>query len=386
MSEHVGANVVLRYVNGNGGVDSDTGANPVASGRGSGDGPWKTLQHAFNEIAGSNDPNDGDVLVIMKTGNDSKWYGLSGPAQASGGLTFDPASKEVMIVGADALGNVDGTVVEIHGGSLDNNTPMILMSNDGTDNMQFHNLIFDGGNTAKHCIESDIRYQHNIQWHNCQFKGACGDGINFAGGNTSCYWNYINCRFNNNGGAGITGNATEFAMYYGCLFDNNNTDGAHIGASARIAECIFYNNGDDGADINTSGLVMTNCIVANNGDEGIVLSGGSHGLITNTIFSNNGQYHISNGSNSEIRIMNCTFTGTAGNTFAYESGNKYLTVFNSDLDTGPTFADLTNFDFTPSYEFGGNTIGTPLPYRMFGSTAGSVGLNKWIGTEVTSIF
>tara|TARA_R100000808_G_C2125607_1_gene135938 strand:+ start:65 stop:1219 length:1155 start_codon:yes stop_codon:yes gene_type:complete len=384
MSEHFGANVVKRYVDGENGDDGYDGASSSPGGHGA--GPWKTIQKGLNELAGSNDPQDGDVLIIKKTSNDALYYGLSGNHQASNGLTCECSSKEVLIIGANSSGVVDGSRVEIHGGSLDNNTPMLTISEGGSDNLQWSHFVFDGGNTAAYCVDNTIRYNHNIQWHNCQFKGACGDGIRNLAGSSSAYWNFIQCRFNNNGGAGLTGNASEFAMYYGCMFDNNNTDGANFGGSARIAECIFYNNGDDGADFNTSGLVMTNCIVANNGDDGGNFSGGSHGLVVDTIFANNGQYHIVNGSNSEIRFINCTFTGTAGNTFAYESGNKYLTVLNSDLNTGPTFSNLTNFDFTPSYEFGGITIGTPLPYRMFGSTAGSVGLNKWTNTEDISIF
>jgi len=369
MSEYNGASVNIFYVDGENGNDANAGTSTGAA--------WQTIQKGFDAIQ-TGTLVDGDELRIMATSNDATYYNLTAK------LTVTWSSKEVVINGANSSGVVDGTVVEVNGTGLNGTTPMLEISVGVADHSVFANLYFNAADTAQHCIEATSASSHNIHWVNCQVSSATSHGL--YTNNLAMYWNFINCRFDNNGDSGCESQSTQFAMYYKCLFDNNAGDGLRCGAASRIAECVFYNNGDDGAYIHNSGAVVCNCIFDSNTSDGAYTTGSGQGIWVNNIHSNNTNKGLNVGSGVESRHYNDAFYGNGAEINII--GTVHLSMYNYISATNPNYTDATNFDFTPD---GTSTIhgaGMPTQYQWYGSTASDIGLDEWraSGGESISIF
>ena len=372
MAEYNGANVSIWYVNGDGGTDTTTGGGGTTVAL-----AWDTIQYAFDKIADGT-LTDGDELRIMSTSADATYYNLTAK------LTVTWSGKVVVINGANSSGVVDGTVVEINGTGLNGTTPMVEISVAAADNVIFSHLYFNAVDVAQHCVEATSANSHNIQWINCRFSSATSHGVYCN--NLAMYWNFVNCRFDNNGDSGCEHQSSQFAMYYKSLFDNNTGDGLRCGISARIAECVFYNNGDDGLNVHNAGAVVCNCIFDSNTSDGAYTTGSNQGVWVNNLHTNNTAYGLNVGSDTESRHYNNAFYGNGGEIFV--TGTVHLSMYNYISATNPNYEDAANFDFTPD---GTSTIhgaGIPTQYQWYGSTASDIGLDEWraSGGENISIF
>lgn len=383
-----GADVVKYYIDGENGVDGPGGNNGLAYTGSRGVGPWKTIQYALDVLATSSSSHDGDIFHIMTTSNDSLYYGLSGAHQTNPfGLSAGHNSQEVIFIGASTTGLANNTVVEIHGGSLDNSTSMLNINNATIDYLQFANVKFDGGGTAQYCVDQSLgRNTHNMAFINCRFTNAFSDGYNT--GNTPGYTNFVHCRFDNNGGAGISAAHSNFSMYHKCLFDNNITDGARIGGHARVSNCVFAHNGAAGAIFNNSATVTDSIFDGNTGN-GCQIKSTGQGPHLNCIYSNNGDYGLTFESAVEARHYMCNFYNNgSGNTAATGTKHYYLHDYHT---TDPAFVDADNLDYTighnpNNYTNLNKTRGMNTHFKIYGSTSDSIGVHKWRKSENINIF
>jgi len=371
MAEHTGTHVTTYYVHGeNGDDDANDGTSLLAS--------WQTIQKAFDEIAAGNIV-DGDEVRILKTSDDATHYGISAK------LTCTWSGREVLITGANSSGVVDGTVVTINGDGLDGSTPMMEISVAVADNVIFANLKFDADDTAQHCVEATSANSHNLYWANCQFTQATSHGV--YTNNLAMYWQFVNCRFDNNGGDGANHSSSNYGVYYKCLFDNNAADGGRMGQAAKVVECVFFNNGNEGMYISNNGATVFSCVFDNNASDGVYISGANQSMFVDCLFTNNTAYGIVVGSGAENRHFNSAFYNNGTDSF-YESGTKHLTMHNYLDDVTTTYDDASNFDFT--HNSGSSVVGAGMPthYKWFGSTASDIGLGKFRaeGGESISIF
>ena len=369
MASYNGASVTIYYVDGENGNDSSTGLSYNLA-------PWKTIQKAFDEIAAGNIV-DGDEVRIMKTADDATNYGISAK------LTCTWNGREVIINGANSLGVVDGTIVEINGDGLDGSTPMLEISVATADNLVFSHLKFDAADTAQHCVEATSANSHHVNWVNCQFTQATSHGV--YTNNLAMYWNYVNCRFDNNGGSGLEHQSSMYGGVHKCLFDNNAGDGGRFGGASKITQCVFFNNGDDGAYVSNSGCFICDCIFDDSAGSGLYLSGGGQGIITNCLFTNNAGYGTKIGSGTETRQFNCAFYGNGTNSY-YTTGTVHLSMYNFLDDATTTYGVTSDFDFTHDGASSVVGAGMPMPFRWMGSTSDDIGLSKWVNTESISVF
>jgi len=369
MAEHTGTHVTTYYVDGeNGDDDANAGTSTGAA--------WQTIQKAFDELAAGNIV-DGDEVRILKTSDDATHYGISAK------LTVTWSGREVLITGANSSGVVDGTVVTINGDGLDRFTPMMEISVGTADSIIFANLKFDADDTAQHCVEATSANSHHIYWANCQFTQATSHGV--YTNNLAMYWQFVNCRFDNNGGDGANHSSSNYGVYYKCLFDNNAADGGRMGQAAKVVECVFFNNGDDGLHISNAGATVFNCVFDNNASDGVYITGSQQSMFVDCLFTNNTAYGIVVGSGCENRHFNSAFYNNGTDSF-YETGTKHLTMHNYLDDVTTTYGVTADFDFTHNGDSSVVGAGMPTHYKWMGSTASDIGLNKWVNTESISIF
>tara|TARA_Y100000296_G_scaffold76197_1_gene96616 strand:+ start:183 stop:1292 length:1110 start_codon:yes stop_codon:yes gene_type:complete len=369
MAEYNGSSVVIYYVDGGAGSDSNAGTHPT-------DSPWKTIQYAFDKIADGTIV-DGDEVRIMKTDDDATNYGISAK------LTCTWNNREVIINGCNASGVVDGTIVEINGDGLDSSTPMLEVSVTTIDYSYFSHLKFNAADTAQHCVEVTNTNNHHVTFINCQFTSATDDGVNMN--IKANYWKFINCRADNNGSSGIEHASSNYGLYYKCLFDNNAGDGLRSGVNAMIVECAFFNNGDDGAYVNNSASHVCNCVFDNNTSDGLYIAGGGQSMVMNNVFSNNTRYGLNVGSGAESRQFNNAFYNNAIDSY-YVTGTIHLSMYNYLDDVTTNWGVTADFDFT--HDGASSVVGSGMPthYKWMGSTADDIGLNKWVNTESINVF
>jgi len=364
---HKGSNVAVYYVNGGLGDDANNGTTPALA--------WDTIQKAFDKIADGT-INNGDEVRIMGTTADATNYALT--------AALNPAwdAVELLITGANAAGDVDGTVVLIDGSNLNSSTPMLDMGATECERAVWANLHFDASDDAQYCVESAANNNYQV-WVNCRFSQAVSNGVHRVG---NTYWSMINCRFDNNGGDGMNAGNTSFGVIYKCLFDNNAGDGAESGVRDKWISCVFYNNGGDGANINTSGGIIVDCIFDNNTSDGLFDSGTTiQGVRVNNIYSNNAAYGVNHETNTDSMGFNEVF---------YNNNSDFddvalVSVFNYTPGASgfnPSFVDRVNFDFTTGSTFEGHGLGMSTPYKWFGSTAADAGVGKWRSSETITIF
>ena len=377
MAEYTGSSVTIYYVDGENGDDNSADATTTG-------GAWETIQKAFDEMVAGNIA-DGDEVRIMSTSDDETYYDLGGAQQTGGKLTCTWSSKEVLITGANSSGVVDGTIVTIFGDSLSSpeSTPMMEVSVGTADYTMFSHLKFDANDKAQHCVEATVAGSHNMGFINCQFTQAASHGVNL--GALANYWNFINCRFDNNGDAGMYHTSSYYAQCYKCLFDNNVGIGARIGSQSRITECVFHNNGDDGMYISNAGAVVCNCVFDNNASDGVYVSGSGQSIFMDCLFTNNTGYGLVAGSSTETKHFNSAFYNNGTDSY-YTTGTVHLSMFNYLDDVTTTYGVTADFDFTPNGASSVVGAGIPTHYKWMGATGSDIGLNKWVNTESISVF
>lgn len=381
MTDLKGANVNIWYVNGDGGNNSITG-DSVAN-------AWDTVQYAFDKIADGT-VNDGDEIRICKTSDDATHYGI--------GTALNPAwnDKEITITGANASGLVDNTQVILT--ATASITAIIDIGANECEKMVWANLHFDGADTATYCVQSAID-NHYQKWLNCRFSQATSHGVY----KLTNYWDFANCRFDNNGGDGMRMDATSYASHYKCLFDNNAACGVDTGTENAFRhnwfECVFYNNGTIGFDCSGSGSIICNCIFDDNGAAGLKDRGASiQTCRAGNIYSNNALAGVEYYTTTDSVAFNELFynnrhdtednngSGAADADGIGELGHIINYIAGASAEN-PNYANASSFDFTPTRPaFGGIGSGVPTPYKWFGSTANDIGLGKFRGDESISIF
>ena len=380
MTDLRGANVAVWYVNGDGRADNTTSDRGTAY-----NNAWDTIQFAFDKIADGT-VNDGDEIRICKTSDDDRFYAITS--------ALNPAwdQKEVTITGANASGEVDGTQTILT--ATASITAILDIGATECERTVWAHLHFDGDDTATYCINSAAN-NHYQKWLNCRFSQATSHGVY----KLANYWDFIKCRFDNNGGDGLRMDSTTYASHYKCLFDNNTGAGCDTGTENAYRhkwyECVFYNNGKEGFDCVGSGAVIVNCIFDSNGEEGLKDKGSSiQTFRVGNIYSNNTRAGANYSGSTDSVAFNELFynnrndtedTGVDADAIS-EFGHMINYVPGSSSDVNPQYADPSNFDFTPISSFAGIDRNTPTPYKWFGSTADDIGLNKFSEGESISVF
>jgi hypothetical protein len=379
MSDKQGANVAVWYVNGDGGADNTTSSRGQAY-----NNAWDTIQFAFDKIADGT-VTDGDEIRICKTSDDATHYAV--------GTALNPAwdQKEITITGANASGLVDNTQVILT--ATASITAILDIGAGECERMVWANLHFDGADTATYCVNSAAT-NHYQKWLNCRFSQATSHGLY----KLANYWDFANCRFDNNGGDGLRMDSTSYASHYKCLFDNNAACGVDTGTENAYRhnwfECVFYNNGTIGFDCSGAGSIICNCIFDNNGEEGLKDRGSSiQTCRAGNIYSNNTEGGVNYHSTTDSVAFNELFynnrhdtedTGADADGIS-ELGHMINYIAGASAEN-PNYTNAAGLDFTPTKSGGYVGAGMPIPYKWNGSNADDIGLGKWVNTESISTF
>ena len=321
----------------------------------------------------------------MKTSNDHNFY------RSRDEILITWSGKEVVILGANEDGQVDGTRPTIYGGQLASTESIFKCTSGASDQSHFVNLIFDGEDTCQSCFEQSVTGNHNSSFINCRFTQATTHGVEVVSSN---YYSYYGCRFDNNGADGLNQLGSQFNIVEKCLFDNNAGDGADIVSGCRVTDCVFYNNGGKGLDSSISGSFFHNNIFDDNGSYGHALDGSGRATCTGNIYSNNTSEGIYTGDNKMVTFLNCAFFNNGGIGDAQgvhgESGYNDHRIFHNYIPgtsaENPNWRDTAIFDFTPGNTYEGRGAGMPSPIAYFGLTASDIGINRWKLSETISVF
>jgi len=373
-----GANVKVFYVHGCSGNDSNTQDGTSGSNHFGSTGAWKTIQKAF-DMAATGTVDDADEIHIMKTTNDALYY------RPTAGIGVTWYNRDIAVHGSNSTGAVDGTVVEIHGGSAGATALMYVHQGSGAvDYCNFTNLYFNGADTSTHAVHVKDQTNVDLNWINCRFSSATDHGFK-SGVDTATdnnYMQFVNCRFDNNGDAGIYHSGANHFMVYKSLFDNNVGIGAYLSQNIKIAESVFYGNTGNGCEV-SNGSNISNCVFDSNrgAQGGLVIRGSRNGWGMNNIYSNNTQYGIYVWGGRPQSELNPVFYNNGGT----YTGNE-LKVQNMTTTGTVEFVDPANLDFTPKPTSSSIGAGQSQPFAYFGSTADDAGISKWVKTENTSIF
>jgi len=367
VADYTGGAVTIFYVDGENGNDanSDVQAQTFAT-------AWKTLQHAFDRVASATGgtPGDGDEIRVAITSDDSTHYAIA----AKNTITW--SGKEVMFIGCNASGTVDGTRPTIYGTSLNGTTPMFEVSVATADHAHFVHFIFDANDVAQHTFEVTTANSHQMQFVDCQFKQATGNGVEFNG--VANQWSFLSCQFDNNGAIGCNQDGIGNSMYYNCLFNDNVGDGCFNGTNVKMSNCVSYSNGGDGFGCSNAGALYVNCVSDANTSDGWAITGTTgQGMLVNCVATNNGAYGIVLASGGTTRLYNFhTYNNTSGAKSV--GGTDELSIFEHYTSVvNPTWEDAANFDFTPngdSLMVGG---GIAMPLQYFGSSTTDAGIGMF---------
>ena len=353
-----------------------------SSGDGSEGSPWKTITKMVEVINGTASSGlDGDMFIIKNTGVYAE------AAQ----IDVQFLGQDMIITGANANGEIDGTQIVVSGENLNSSTPM-FQYNDASgrsDGGVWANIHFDAKDTAQHCIEATTNNNHGVSFINCRFSNATDAGMK---PNSSIYWSFIKCRFDNNAGSGfLQASGSLFSLLYKCIFDNNGDDGCRTGGWGRIVECVFHNNEDRGLQAGHGGSVVVGCVFDYNREDGVYISGSGTSLYSDNIFSNNIQNGVQAGSNTESHHFNSLFYNNNIDFNDLTGSNSHMKYFNyvpgaSGVNPNYPGGTAPDFDFTMGATLAAAyDAGFPLPYKLHGSTSDSPGLMKYVNTESITI-
>lgn len=292
------------YVRSSGGSDGNTGLS-FAQG-------WATIQYALNTAT-----TYGDIILVC---NDGIHY-------PTASLTFPTgtASVEVPMImrGASATGNDDGTVATISGASLPASTDLFYVNY--YISFIFSNLRITAGKQDNFHIAVTAGGYH-IHFRNCRFDNAARYGINSLENDNGKGMQIIECEIDNNGQSGIINDCSVYGGHFhlvNCKIHDNVQHG-YIYESFRYSDmilgCLFYNNLYDGIYVNTGcyGAHFANNIFFNNRN-GINynMTGGSlvQAMLYNNIFRFNSQYGVASAgelTSFSFFDYNCFSNNTSG--------------------------------------------------------------------------
>jgi hypothetical protein len=274
-------------------LNADSGLTADATTIASSDGPWLTLQYAFDNTATTR-----NQLVICNDGN-----GTGGNWEYAVTLDLDTnAGGDYGIIyrGGNSRGVVDGTRATISGASLPASTDLI---NQGT--------------TSTHIYMLDLRMTGATRDNVTSPQNVTGIRITFvrcridnAGQHGTVHRNmfvYIQTEIDNNAGwgsiseAGATGSARAGFVLYQCSVHHNGSGGVVQGTHhCEVMESLFYRNGGDGIQIYRG-----------------TGTGGAQGFIVASVFHSNTGNGIGPGSSTwsnmpPVIARNCIFTSNSG--------------------------------------------------------------------------
>jgi hypothetical protein len=206
--------------------------DPAASGANSGASwgdAWQTLQRAVDGTGGTQ-PATGDTVRCRGTEVNATpldFDGLSG-AIATGNILF---------VGCNSSGNIDGTKYTWNGNDqADDCITTWTAAYITLEHFNFINAVDDGIATiGANCTLIDV-----------SISSANDNGINAVG--SFCF--LLRCSVYNNGGIGIGLNASGICMQLCTVYGNGET-GINFAAQDNgvVEYCLIYNNGDNYANI-----------------------------------------------------------------------------------------------------------------------------------------
>lgn len=252
----------------------------------SSDGPWATIDKAFNTV----NVNEDQTMWIRATGTYTEDTSLD--------VVLNSLSETCTFEGyGTTLG--DDSQITLAGILTDAVTGRAFYC--------FKNIIFDATSTKANCISFAVGH---VTWRKCKFINATSIGVNvglihwfwdcdfndngndgFAGGSMGFF---VKCRFYRNGATAI--DATSHMVCYQCDFFSNTGNGADGTAANDTAliclECTFDGDSKDGTTAvesnssQRSAVAIINCIIYDY-TEGTNANHGDRDLLLNNLFNNN---------------------------------------------------------------------------------------------------
>ncbi len=250
---------------------SDFAAGDLATGDiVSSDGPWLTVDKAFNTV----NANEDQTMWIRNTGTYTEDTALD--------LVLNSLSETCTFEG---YGTTLGDDVQI--------TLAGILTDPGTGNAFycFKNIIFDATSTKVNCVSLAVGF---ITWRKCKFINATGVGVSVG----LLHW-FWDCDFNDNGNDGFAGGSMGF--FANCRFYRNGAAGIDCSSQLVVYNCDFFSNGQHGIDgvaANNTGLICINCTFDGDDKDGVTAvevgaSARGHAAIINCII-----YDYTEGTNA----------------------------------------------------------------------------------------
>jgi len=330
------------------GLIDDSTSNVTSS-----DGPWLTLQYAFDTAL-----TDGDHVVFCDDGNGTGTDWEYVPTLDMDVGNFDAGGRHFH--GANGRGVVDGTVTTISGASHSGSTHLITANNATLDGQNFYDIRLTGAGSIN--LYAYIPTSMNAWgFHRCRIDNATGAGIQMR----SYLWSFVDCEVDSNGSFGLTDGSTSpnnlRALWVRCRIHDNGGDGINAGSQGLI-DCLVYDNAGDGyAIFGASPCPIQGSVFFGNTGDGISTGSGSWTanmgagpLISNCVFRSNGGYGVNLSGYSTAVSPGIDYCCFHNNTSGPTSGAvEFLGKFpgeDNNIYVDPEFTSETDGseDFTPA--------------------------------------
>jgi len=318
----------------------------------SSDGPWLTLQYAFDTMSTS-----GSQLVICDDGNGT---GTHWEYAATLDLdTNNGGSRGLYYRGGNGRGVVDGTQAVISGASLGASTNLVAFS--AAYGLRMFDLRFTGG-TADN-LNCAATTSLNCIFTRCRIDNATDSGV-FS---DSDGWVFNDSELDSNGAYGYaaSSNRSEFLTFCcSSVHDNTNAGVLAGGSSMNADKSLFYDNGGDGWTLNRYATLfrVDGSVFFGNSGNGVGVTstyfGFALGTVRNSVFRSNGAYGLSVGAwtveYAEV-ANNCFHNNTSGATDGVVGALGTAAGGDTNIYVDPLFVSETDGseDFTPQ-------VGSPL--------------------------
>lgn len=326
--------------------------------------------------------NNGTSWADAWTGMQLAVDGTNG-TQPAAGDTIYMRGTETLTASIDMDG-ADGTKAAGHINWIGVNASGV---EDGT------RYVIDANNAATHCLDFSNYNTDYQRLCNIELKNATSNGVDFAGYNGADGLIGANLYIHDNGGKGVGSaqNATWYASFYHCRFENNSShgfegegffafcsfsgNGGHGYASnyspreTIILNCVFHGNtlAGVGQGSRTSGDfrfqadVVAGCVIDGNGDDGIempsardaqfignrITGNGGYGLVGGTTYH---QFHLAYNYMPDTGQDRANTLGkySANPIFIHVDGSDTNQLSGTDTDAGYTAPASDNFNLTSS--------------------------------------
>lgn len=272
----------------------------------SAEGPWLTLQYAFDTMA-----TTGSQLVICDDGQGTT---VSNHWEYTVELTLDTNAGGVDSLtyrGGNSRGVVDGTVATLSG-AQHSGTPAIVSV------------------TQSRLIHMDLR-----------FTAGSANGYSNDSSTGASNWTFIRCRFDNNTDNGLVQRAGG-GILIDCELDSNGAWGYRPRNTAQdrtglqsLSRCRIHDNTSGGLHLNpVSQGTMDECLVYDNGGDGVVVHRGSGTMFTGCVFFGNTGDGISNGTSTwstngtDLSARNCIFRSNTGSGISWSYSKVWTEIAN----------------------------------------------------------